>query len=156
MGPTGNGRSDILVFIRRPRTFVGSWLAVALLVAGCSAVPEAVESRPELPRCAPNGDVFLPVSQGPDEFESQSGDAVECFLVSADNGGPAELEFILLGTEGEEYRSILQTFEDGTVDYFRENDWGWELYRGCLEFSLPDPGIPEVSGCESTEVDSPG
>lgn len=143
--------------ITHPRTSVGSWLIVALLVAGCSAaVPEAVESRPELPGCAPNGDVFVPIRQGPEEFESQSGDAIECFLSSAESGEPAELEFILLGTEGEEYRSILQTLEDGTVNYFRENDWGWELYLGCSEFSMPDPGIPEVSSCESTEINSPG
>jgi len=129
---------------------------VALLVVGCAAAPEGVASRPDIPKCAPNQDVFLPVFQGPDEFESQSSEALDCFLSSLESGEAAELEFTLLGVEGEEYRSVLQTFEDGTVDFFRENDWGWELYEGCSEFSLPEPGIPSVTSCDSTEIDGPG
>lgn len=143
--------------IRRPRTFVKSSLIAAFLVVSCSgAAPEVVESRPEVPSCAPNGEVYIPILQGPAESESHSADAIECLLTSAENGDPAELEFTLVGTEGEEYRSILQTLEDGTVNYFRESDWGWELYLGCPEFSMPDPGIPQVSGCESTDIDGPG
>jgi len=59
---------------------------VPLLVAGCAAAPEAVESRPDLPKCAQNLDVFLPVFQGPDEFESQSSEALDCFLSSLESG----------------------------------------------------------------------
>jgi hypothetical protein len=146
----------LLVFIGRRRTPAGLWPLIALIVAGCSTAPEAVESRPELPRCGPNEDVYLPISQGPDEFESQSSDALECFLSSLEVGEQAEMEFILLGAEGEEYRAILQAFEDETVDYFRENDWGWEIYEGCSGFSLPEPGIPDVSSCDSTDIDEPG
>lgn len=95
-------------------------------------------------------------SHSPGEFESQSSDALDCFLSSLEIGERVEMEFTLLGAEGEECRSILQAFEDGTVDYFRENDWGWEVYDGWSEFSLPEPRVPEVSSCDSTEIDGPG
>ncbi len=71
-----------------------------------------------------------------------------------ENGEPAELEFVLMGVEGEEYQAIVQVFDDDTVDYFRENDWGWELHVGCRGISFPEPGIPEVNACELTQVDS--
>lgn len=138
------------------RRVVSIGLVVAILLAACRSAPPVVESRPDLPDCAEGQEVYLPVRQGPDVAEEPSQRAINCFLAETALGEEAELEFILLGTEGEEYRSILQTFEDGTVDYFRENDWGWEIYLRCKELTVEVPEIPEVGGCDSVEVDGPG
>ena len=135
---------------------IGSLSALAMLLAGCGGVPAVVESRPELPDCAQDLEVYLPVRQGPDGSEEQSQSALDCFLAETALGEQAELEFILMGTEGEEYRSVIQTFEDGTIDYYRENDHGWEIYLGCSQLTVPEPGIPEVGGCDSVDADDPG
>jgi hypothetical protein len=136
---------------------VSAALVLATLLAACSgAVPSIVETRPNLSDCAQGQEVYLPVRQGPDASEDQSQTALACFLDEVALGEEAELEFILIGTEGEEYRSILQKFADGTLDYFRENDWGWEIYLECTQFLVEVPEIPEVSGCDSVEIDGPG
>jgi hypothetical protein len=100
--------------------------------------------------------VYLPVRQGPEPLEAHSQEALACFVTATETGEETELEFILMGTEGEEYRSILQTFEDGTIDYHRQNDWGWEIYLGCSQLTVGVPEIPEVTDCDSVDADGPG
>ncbi len=80
--------------------------------------------------------------------------AIECFQTARDQGRSVELRFVLLGTEGQRYDALVQTLEAKRVNYFREHDDGWEGSLGCEVLTWPEPGIPEVSGCE--EVVLPG
>lgn len=128
------------------------WIATLLVVVGCAA-SAGFPTRPDLPDCAPDQQVYLPARQGPDEFEAQSNEALDCFMTGVEDSEPAELEFILLGVEGQEYRSLLQSLDDGTVNFIRKTDRGQETHLGCSDFSVPEPGIPEVGNCDSVEGD---
>ena len=129
-------------------------LTWTLLASGCSGTPESVSTRTSLPTCNEDADVYLPAGQGPGDNEQVSLQALDCFTASLDSDQRAELAFILMGAEGERYQAILQSPGDGKVNYFRENDWGWEVYLGCAEFSLPEPRIPEVAECDSVDIAS--
>jgi hypothetical protein len=98
--------------------------------------------------------VYLPAGQGPGDDAQVSLQALDCLTSSLDNERQAELAFTLMGAEGERYQAILQSPGDGNVNYFRENDWGWEVYLGCAKLSLPEPVIPEVAECDSVDVES--
>jgi len=110
-------------------------LAISLLTVACSAssVPDAATSRPDLPRCLEQAQVYLPVTQGPEEGRETTQHALDCFWSDVVAGQPVELEFTLLGTEGEEYQAVIQHLEDGTVNYFRETDGGWVISIGCSD-----------------------
>jgi hypothetical protein len=130
-------------------------MALAVLVLGaCTAVPDAVSERPSLPSCAPDEEIFFPPGQGPgpgDDAEAALR-AIDCLTSAWESGQEAELEFTLMGTEGQEYRAIIQVLGVSSVDYFRESDGGWEFYAGCSNISFPEPGIPEPIKCESTTL----
>lgn len=128
-------------------------VAVAVLFAACGGVPAEVADRPIVPACDINGVVYLPPGQGPGDDIANGTAAVRCLDSAWTTGEPAELEFILMGTEGEQYQAIVQVMGGSIVNYYRENDWGWEIHLGCSEFSLVEPGIPEVAGCASQKLD---
>lgn len=140
-------------------SMVMSWVRlgmVAVVLASCSAlpnsIPEVVATRHRLPACGEPGEVFLPIQQGPEATRGASLAAIACFQsnVAAQRG--AELEFTLLGIEGQQFRAILQVLDDGTVNYFREVERGWEFHLGCSDFSMPAPGIPRVANCTPDDV----
>ena len=141
--------------LRESKRYLALGPLLAVLVVGCGGTPDIVSSRPSLPSCAVDTDVFLPIRQGPGEAAEQSGEALDCFTSKLESGERVELAFILLGAEGQKYRAILQALENGSVNYFTENDWGWEIYQGCSEFSLPEPGVPSVGGCDAVQIDGP-
>lgn len=58
---------------------------------------------------------------------------------------PAELVFVLVGTEGERYDALLQ-IADGEASLLRE---GHDPSVGCRSFGLADPGIFELKDCSS-------
>lgn len=120
-----------------------------LVLGGCTAIPKAVSERPSVPLCAPNEEIFLPPGQSPDGDAEAAVLAMDCVTSASKSGEAAELDFTLMGTEGEENRAIIQVREDSLVDYFRQSDSGWEIYLGCSEISFPDPGIPEPIKCDS-------
>lgn len=62
------------------------------------------------------------------------------------------MEFDLV-VEGTEYQAILQTLDDGTVNYFREYPRGsWGFHLRCQDFQLPGQGLPSVDDCETEYV----
>ncbi len=125
---------------------VGVLVALSMTLTACSQVPLEVKSRDRLSACT-REDVYAPPQQGPEVSEDDSIEAFECFAEANFAREPAEIEFTLLGTEGERYQAILQTTSEGTVNYFRELDSGWELATGCKRFEFLEPGIPMVSDC---------
>ncbi len=127
-------------------------LAAVMILGGCAGIPETVSTRPTTPVCDENADVFLPPRQAPEISQQISLQALDCFTSSLDTGRQAELDFTLLGTEGERYQAILQALGDGTVNYFRESDRGWELHLRCSRFFLSAPLIPKVDGCDSVQL----
>lgn len=134
----------------RPSTWPRIWLAAPLagaLLVGCSpSMPQQVAERVDLPDCG-TGEVYAPPRQGPSDTEDASTAGFECLASAHANQEPAELEFVLLGTEGQRYTAILQTLDNGTVDYFREWDGGWEVQTGCEEFGIDEIGFPWVEQC---------
>lgn len=140
-----DSRAELCTKKRTIRT-VGVLVALSMTLTACSQVPQEVKSRDRLPACT-REDVYAPPQQGPEDREDDSIEAFECFAEANSALEPAEIEFTLLGTEGERYQAILQTTSDGTVNYFRELDSGWELATGCTSFEFLEPGIPMVSNC---------
>lgn len=128
-------------------------MALAVLVlGGCTDVSEAVLVRPSLESCAPEEEIFLLPGQGLGDNAEAALLAIDCLESAWDSGDAVELDFTLLGTEGQEYRAIIQVLGDSTVDYFRETDEGWATYVGCWNISFPEPGIPDPIKCESTTM----
>lgn len=126
------------------------WLALTALLVGCAGLPDSVADRPTVPICAEDENIFLPPGQGPgpgDDAEAAR-KAIDCVLSAAEAGKLAELDFTLMGAEGERYRAIIQVLGTSNIDFFRESDFGWEIYEGCREISFPEPGIPEPIECE--------
>ncbi len=125
-------------------------MAVAALVVGsCTPVPDTVSERPDLPSCSPNEKIFLPPGQGPgpDDDAGAASLAIECLTSAWKSGDAAELNFTLMGAEGQQYRAIIQVLDDSTVNYFHELDRGWATYEGCWNISFPEPGIPDPIKC---------
>jgi hypothetical protein len=127
---------------------LGGVVLVTAAVWGFADNPRAGTVRSDRGDCTGEHIVYAPPRQGPDESERASVEAFECFESARLSGEPTEIDFILLGTEGEHYRANLRSTGDGEVDYERENDWGREVYRGCADYEMVDPGIPEVGRCE--------
>jgi hypothetical protein len=105
-----------------------------------------MSTRPELPDCADTSDVAVPAS------DDQADSAVDCLLASHAAGDGAELEFTL--TIGEDrHEAILQTLEDGRVNYFRRYPMGgWGFHVNCSQLDFPPGGIPDVDDCEAQYV----
>lgn len=131
-----------------------SWLVLTFvfLVAGCAGLPESVADRPSVPVCAEDEEIFLPPGQGPGDDAEAAQTAIDCIMSAAEAGDPAELDFTLMGAEGQRYRAIIQVLGTSNIDYFRESDFGWEIYEDCQEISFPEPGIPEPIECEATTL----
>lgn len=126
--------------------------AVALMASSCAArgpaVPDEVANRPRLPGCSDSELVFLPIEQGPDASEDQSREALACFVSGRATGQAIEFQFTLLGAEGQRYRVILQSLDDGTVNLFQELDEGWLMELGCDELLISEPEVPFVEACD--------
>jgi hypothetical protein len=120
------------------------------LAGGCTAVPDAVTERPDLPSCAPDEAIFLPPGQGVGDVDDPEAAlrAIDCINSAWEAGEAMELEFTLMGVEGQEYRAIIQVFADSSVDYFTKTDEGWAAYLGCWSIAFPDPGVPDPIKCE--------
>ena len=127
------------------------WLTVAVFLvgAGCTGLPDSVTDRPNLPACAQEEDIFLPPGQGPGDDAEAALMAIDCVTSASEAGKLAELDFTLMGTEGERYRAIVQVLGTSNIDYFREFDSGWGIYEDCRDIAFPEPGIPEPIECES-------
>lgn len=127
-------------------------VALAVLVlAGCTPEPNAVSERPSLPSCSPDEAIFLPPGQGVGAVDDPDAAllAIRCLESAWKLGEARELDFTLMGVEGQGYRAIVQVFDDSTVDYLREWDEGWEIYVGCSGIAFPQPGVPDPINCES-------
>lgn len=124
-------------------------VALATLIGGCAQPPSAVLDRPELPTCDGGATVFIPPRQGPESAETSSMDAIECFRSAVSDGAEAELAFILVGIEGDQFDAVLQT-QNGSVSYFRESEFvgNWIMHENCDGFVFDNESqIPEVTGC---------
>jgi hypothetical protein len=79
--------------------------------------------------------------------------AVECFEAAVEAQEPRELQFVLMGTEGEEFDAVLQT-QDGRVDYYRESGivGEWQIFIGCIEFSFDPQSFPDVANCGGSQA----
>lgn len=128
-----------------------SWLALAIFLfgAGCTGLPDSVADRPTLPVCAQDENIFLPPGQGPGDDAEAAQMAIDCVMSASEAGKLVELDFTLMGTEGERYHAIVQVLGKSKIDYFRESDFGWEIYENCWGISFPEPGIPEPIKCEA-------
>jgi len=75
--------------------------------------------------------VYVPPRQGPTDSAAASRRAIECFEDAVEAQEPRELEFVLMGTEGEEFDAVLQT-QGGSVDYYRESRivGEWQIFTG--------------------------
>jgi hypothetical protein len=125
-------------------------LLIAAFLVGTVAVacsPGFVFDRPELENCVPDTVVSLPIVQAPAESRSESQAGVDCFEQSVDSGQPIEIQIILIGTEGEPYEAVLQHV-DGHFNLYRETDEGSIGSEMCSSLDWPEPGIPDVSGCQ--------
>ena len=107
-------------------------LVVGLLIAaGGSGLPQEVAGRPVVASCnEPGDDIYLPATQGPVEAQAASQAAIDCILASYDSVTAREADFVLLGTEGAKFRTIVQTLADGTVNLYWGTS-GWDIYEGC-------------------------
>ncbi len=127
-------------------------VAIALVFGACTEalghLPSFVADRPATEAdCGPNQPVYLPARQAPEERVDESFLALKCMLTEIRNTRSAELQFILLGTEGERYDAYLQSHADGTLNYYRETVDGWIGHEGCRGIEWPEPGIPRVGAC---------
>jgi hypothetical protein len=79
-----------------------------------------------------------PAEQGPNEAVAASQAAIDCILDAHETGQAREADFVLLGTEGDEFRLIVQTLDDGTINLY----WGTdtvEIYEGCETLKIVEP-----------------
>lgn len=123
----------------------------AVLVTACNATP--LPGDP-FPACDGGDPIYLPPRQGPDEFEASSLEAMACFAEAHEGGIEADLTFVALGVEGQEFDAMLRTHSDGTVDYFIEEEgagatWQW----ACRRFAFVDPDLPDLGDCRDTPPD---
>jgi hypothetical protein len=125
------------------------FVVLVLVAAGCGGVtPVVVSERPNLESCQ-EGEVFIPIRQGPAGSEARSQAALDCFMKHHESGAPVELAFTLMGTEGDRFEAILQTLPGGKIDYFTNTD-GWTIHQQCETVSV-EP-VPVVNGCPGTNV----
>jgi hypothetical protein len=124
---------------RGPTYRIVSLLAIGLL-AGCDGDrPAAVSDWPTLESCNESvGTIYMPAEQGPNEAVAASQAAIDCILDAHETGQAREADFVLLGTEGDEFRLIVQTLDDGTINLY----WGTdtvEIYEGCETLKIVEP-----------------
>ena len=126
---------------------------VAVSSAGCVALPDEVANRPDLPGCHGEGMVYVPPRQGPADSEAASMRAIDCFEAAVEARESRELDFTLMGTEGDEFDAVLQT-QDGIVDYYRESGivGEWQIFTGCVDFSFDPQSFPNVANCGGTRA----
>lgn len=124
------------------------WLvaAMVLVLSGCLDAEETMSTRPDLPACPEGGEISIPAAS------EEADEALQCLLSNHVASEAIELKFNLF-EDGTEYQGILQTLDEGTVNYFREYaNGGWGFHVRCESFQLPDGGIPLVDDCETEYI----
>ena len=117
-----------------PITSVSSTLS-----GGGETRPAAVSGWPDLESCNESDDtIYMPSEQGPADAFAASEAAFNCIVNAYEIGQAREADFVLLGTEGAEFRLIVQTLEDGTINLYRETDTT-EIYEGCETLNFDGP-----------------
>jgi hypothetical protein len=124
---------------RGPTYRIVAMLAIGLL-AGCGGDrPAAVSDWPTLESCNETGEtIYMPTEQGPSEAFAASEATFNCIVNAYQTGQAREADFVLLGTEGNEFRLLVQTLDDGTINLYRETDTA-EIYEGCQTLNFEGP-----------------
>lgn len=104
---------------------------------------------PPQPSCGSGGKIYLPSGQSPERYEDNSEAAADCILSAYMRAEPAELSFVLLGVEGEEYPALLQILPSGLVNYAVSSGSDVSVHEECSLLEWPFPGVPDVAGCAS-------
>lgn len=131
---------------RAVSVWIGMLAFSAIALAGCIDAEETLSTRPDLSPCPGSGSVSIPATS------EEADDALECLVSSHVASEAVELEFNLVEDDAE-YQAILQTLDDGAVNYFREYaSGGWGFQVECENFQLPDGGVPQVDDCETEYI----